>query len=30
LHHCPVESVQYGNKTKGRLRYVIEKYLYLR
>lgn len=27
LHHCPVESVQYGRKTQGRLRYVIDPYL---
>lgn len=24
IHHCPVESLQYGKKTQGRLRYILE------
>lgn len=26
LHHCPVEAVQYGKRTKGRLRYLLSRY----
>lgn len=27
IHYCPKEAIQYGNKTKNRKRYNIEKYL---